>query len=177
MTSLLSALRELRTAFPGKDVPPETVALYARQLGDLPEADVVDAVYRIMRTSRFFPSLGEIREAAVAGGPVDGLAEMAWTEVLREVSRVGWNRGATWRGGVLYEPEQPSFVNPITEAAVQSLSWKMICQGEAAEVRSQFVWTWKNIAAGMVKRQAGGQSAIGLSAGPKAMAIGEGGEG
>jgi hypothetical protein len=175
MTTLLSALRELRTAFPGKDIPPETVALYARQLSDLPEADVVDAVYRIMRTSRFFPSLGEIREAAVAGGPVDGIAETAWTEVLREVARVGWNRGPIWQGGVRHEPEQPRFANPITEAAVKSLSWKMICQGEAAEVRSQFLWTWKNIASGTVKRQAGRQSVDALLPGRSVAAIQDGG--
>jgi len=152
MTGLQQALLELRLAFPQREVAVEALALYARQLGDLPEAEVVDAISRLIRTARFFPTVAEIREATVTGGGTEGLAEAAWTEVLREVSRVGWNRGPVFAGGRFHDPEQPRFTSPVTEAAVASMSWRLICHGEQAEVRSQFLWTWKNLATGLVKR-------------------------
>jgi hypothetical protein len=158
VTSLQQALAELRTAFPQRDVPVATLALYARQLADLDEAAVVDAVYRLIRTAKFFPTISEIREAAVAGGPMDGLAEAAWAEVRKEAARVGWNRGPVMRNRELVEAEAPVFANPITEAAVASMSWRLICLGEQAEVREQFLWTWKNLSSGLVKR---GQAADG----------------
>lgn len=158
MTTLAQALLELRLAFPQRDVPVETLRLYARQLDDLEEATAVDAVYRLIRTAKFFPTISEIREAAVTGGATEGLAEAAWAEVQREVSRVGYGRGRVLRGGEWIEPEAPVFTSPVTEAAVASMSWRLICLGEAAEVRSQFLWTWKNVATGLVKR---GQAADG----------------
>jgi hypothetical protein len=152
MTSMKQALLDLRLAFQQREVRVETLALYARQLGDLPEEEVVEAVYRLIRTAKFFPTVAEIREATVTGGATEGLAEAAWAEVQREVSRVGWNRGPVMAGGVLREAEQPRFTLPVTEAAVASMSWRLICLGDAAEVRSQFLWTWKNLSSGLVKR-------------------------
>lgn len=152
MTTLAQALLELRLAFPQREVPVETLRLYARQLDDLEEATAVDAVYRLIRTAKFFPTISEIREAAVTGGATDGLAEAAWAEVLREVARVGFNRGPVFHAGKFHEPETPRFTSPVTEAAVASMSWRLICLGEQAEVRSQFLWTWKNVATGLVKR-------------------------
>ena len=157
MTTLKQALLEMRTAYPNREIPVETMALYARQLTDLDEAAVVDAIYRLVRTSKFLPSIAEIREAAVAGGPTEGLAELAWAEVQREVRRVG-DHGAAhlrqFRGGVFVEPERPVFSSPITTAAVESVTWKLICHGDVAETREQFLWTWRNLATGMVKRGA-----------------------
>lgn len=155
MTTLKAALLELRLAFPQREVPVETMALYARQLADIDEASVVDAVFRLIRTAKFFPTVAEIRESAVAGGPTEGLAESAWAEVQREVRRVGFNQGQhlrVFRGGEFVEPEAPRFSSPVTTAAVESMTWRLICHGEQGEVRSQFLWTWKNLAAGMVKR-------------------------
>ena len=93
MTGLQQALLDLRLAYPQREVAVEALALYARQLDDLPEAEVVDAIYRLIRTAKFFPTVAEIREATVTGGATEGLAEAAWTEVRREVSRVGYGRG------------------------------------------------------------------------------------
>lgn len=152
MTGLQQALLDLRLAYPQREVAVEALALYARQLDDLPEAEVVDAIYRLIRTAKFFPTVAEIREATVTGGATEGLAEAAWTEVRREVSRVGYGRGRELRGGAWVEPEQPRFTSPVTEAAVASMSWRLICLGEATEVRSQFLWTWKHVATGLVKR-------------------------
>lgn len=163
MTTLRDALLELRAAFPLREVPTDTLALYARQLADLAEADAVDAICRLLRTARFFPTVAEIREAAVVGGPTEGLAEAAWTEVQREVRRVGYGRGREMRGGVWIEPAAAVFSSPVTEAAVASMTWRLICLGEAAEVRDQFLWTWKNLATGLVKRSQasdGGRAAL-----------------
>lgn len=151
------ALLSMRAAFPQREVPVSTLALYSRQLVDLDPAAVVDAIERLIRTSRFFPTIAEIREAAVAGGPTEGLAELAWAEVQREVRRVG-DHGAAhlrqFRGGVFIEPERPVFSSPVTVAAVESVTWKLICHGDPASVREQFLWTWKNLVTGLVKRGA-----------------------
>ena len=169
MTDLRQALLDLRTAFPGRDVPVETLALYSRQLADLPEAEVVDAVYRLLRTSKFFPTVAELREAAVTSGATEGLAEVEWTQVQREVRRVGWNRGPVMQGGELREAELPSFASAITAAAVESMTWRLICLGDAAAVREQFLWTWKNVATGLIKRRQavdGGRPALAAAGEP-----------
>jgi hypothetical protein len=160
MSAVKVALLQMRTAFPQREVPVETVALYARQLADLDEVAVIDAIERLIRTSRFFPTIAEIREAAVAGGATEGLAELAWAEVTREARRVGWNPTGRRYGGVRHEPEKPVFTSAITVAAVESLTWKLICHGEQAEIRDQFLWTWKNLATGMVKRGAAADGGV-----------------
>jgi len=159
---LAAALKTLRLAFPGGQATAETLVLYADRLADLDPADVVAAIDRLINTAKpkygnYFPSIAEIRELAVVGGTTDGAAELAWAEVLREVRRVGWNNRGFFRDGVHHDPPKPQFSSAITEAAVESVTWRMICLSEEPErVREQFLWTWKNLASRAIKQAANG---------------------
>src|SRR4051812_31715358 len=144
-----NALIEMRMAFPGATASSDTLKLYARKLADLDPDLLIAAIDRLVNTAQpkyhgYFPSIAEIREMVVAGGPTDGAAELAWAEVLKEVQRVGWNNKGYFANGVHHDPPKPSFSSPVTKAAVESVTWRDICLSEKrAEVREQFLWTWK----------------------------------
>lgn len=145
--TVLDALSDLNVAFGGKATP-ERLAIYVERLADLPEAQVIDGIERLMvsRTEGWMPTIGEIRQAATLGGAtLDGAAELAWTEVQQEVRRVGYGTHRRLIGGVWHDPEQPRFSSPITEAAVRSVTWKSICQDDSVKVRESFLWTWRHL--------------------------------
>jgi hypothetical protein len=162
MSRLVSELKLLAEAFEGRNVSLNRVTIYAEDLEDLPEDQVIDAILRLRRTSRFFPTISEIREATVAGQPTEGLAEMAWSEVLREAGRVGYGGGPIFRNGEFHEREKPRFSSPITEATVASVGWKAICHTEDARdqvfLRNQFLKTWDALASRTLKQAQTGQT-------------------
>lgn len=57
------SVASLRAAYPNANLPVETVAVYVAALDDLEPGDVAAAVAKIIKTSRFFPTVAEIREA------------------------------------------------------------------------------------------------------------------
>ena len=54
----------LKAAYPRQELPPETVAIYAEMLADLDAETATAAVKRAIQTSRFFPTIAEIRNVA-----------------------------------------------------------------------------------------------------------------
>lgn len=161
---IIAALSDIADAFPNARLHDGTLDLYARKLADLDPDLLIAAIERLINTTQpsyygYFPSIAEIREMVVAGGTTDGAAELAWSEVLREVRRVGWNPKGTFRDGVHHDPPKPTFTSPITQAAVESLTWRLICLSEQPEeVRKQFYFTWKNLAARMLKQAQNGET-------------------
>lgn len=72
------ALGALRDAFPRQEFPPASVAMYARQLRDLPGDMVLGAVERLIRRTAWLPSIAEIRRE-VADDEIDvPPAEVVW---------------------------------------------------------------------------------------------------
>jgi hypothetical protein len=72
-----------------------TMPTYQRMLEDLPDAVLEAAVLDCIATSRFFPTVAEIREAAanIVTDAVHATNEYdAWAEVKKAVSRTQW----TW---------------------------------------------------------------------------------
>lgn len=161
---LVNALVELRASFPGANANTETLNLYAKKLADLDVVTLVEAIDRLINTAQpkyhgYFPSIAEIREMVVAGGPTDGAAELAWAEVLKEVQRVGWNNKGYFANGVHHDPPKPQFSSPVTKAAVESVTWRNICLSEKPEkTREEFLWTWKNLASRMLKQAQNGDA-------------------
>ena len=60
--STAAGIAALSLAFPPSQFSEEKAAFYARMLRDLPEDMTVRAIERIIKRSRFLPSIGEIRE-------------------------------------------------------------------------------------------------------------------
>lgn len=60
--STAAAVAILRDAYPRQEFPDASVRLYVRMLDDLPGDEIERAVVRLIRRSRFLPSVAEIRE-------------------------------------------------------------------------------------------------------------------
>ena len=78
MTAMPEAVAILRAAYPRQDFPDATVALYVRYLADRDSAGVVRAVDRLIRRSRFLPSIAEILEEEAEERLALPSAEEAW---------------------------------------------------------------------------------------------------
>jgi hypothetical protein len=74
------AVTQLAEQF-GLEVTGPRIALYFRALEDLHLADVLRGLGVVSRRCRFFPSVAEIREAAL--GSLEDRALMAWQAMLR----------------------------------------------------------------------------------------------
>lgn len=115
-------------AYPAVPVSAKTTLVYESQLADLDFVTAQLAVDRLTKTSRFLPTIAEIRSVAVEiqHGP-KRLGAEAWGDVLAEIRRVG-----------VYG--LPSFTDPATGEAVRLMTWRGLCLGvnEAAD-RAKFV--------------------------------------
>lgn len=60
----LALVATLRAAFPRQQMDDATLRVYALDLADLDAATASEAVRTLRRTSRFFPTIAEIREGA-----------------------------------------------------------------------------------------------------------------
>jgi len=139
------AITELASAFPRQSVPEQTIRTYMAHLSDYPEPAVVNACRLAIRSCTFFPSVKELidlMDQTAAGDDASG--EIAWSEVQREVRRVGYQPMRVFRDGEFVQPSQPVFSSPLIAETVESVGWKLICLSDAPEeVRKQFVFTYR----------------------------------
>lgn len=70
----------------GKDFSDKSIDVYSVMLADLPYQEVQRAIVQLIATSKWLPSIAEIRLAAVEAGQQAPSAEEAWIEV-REAAR------------------------------------------------------------------------------------------
>ena len=116
----------LLAAFPSArvtgDTSSELSAAYERMLIDLDYAATNAAVGRLLATSKFLPSIAEIREATLAlmAGEQKPGGE-AWGAVLRALKREGVYRAP----GVDFV-----FSDPVTAECVAALGWAELCNSE-----------------------------------------------
>lgn len=114
----LAAMRRLFTAW-GHGTDLARVQVYAEALADLPAEQLDAAVAARIRSSdsRFVPTVAELRlcvaEQRTSLPPVD----LAWSEVLRAVSRYGRDRVPQWSA-------------PEVEQAVAAIGWRAICNSD-----------------------------------------------
>jgi len=117
----LEVLGVLAAAFPQFNLTKETGAIYSRVLADLPDEILQMAAVDCISKGRFFPSVSELRDAALAIR-TNSMAQLsafeAWDEVCRLIRDQG--HGST-----------PEFSHPWIAAAVrQSGGWVRLCMSE-----------------------------------------------
>ena len=115
------AVALLQAAYPGARMSESTTDLYERMIGEL-EFEVARAtIIRIIRSSKFLPTVAEILEAAadVAIGPVRSAMD-AWGDVAMAIRRIGYV-------GV------PRFEDPLVAECVQAMGWRSLCVGGSPE--------------------------------------------
>lgn len=118
----------LADAFPSARVTERTCQVYEAMLVDLDQSTAQRAVARLVATSKFLPTIAEIRAAVVDGqhGP-RRLGAEAYGDVLAEIRRVG-----TY--------DLPTFSDPLVAECVRQMGWEALCRGtnDAAD-RARFV--------------------------------------
>jgi hypothetical protein len=121
MTRTLSlSIASLRAAFPNANLPAETVAIYEAALADLDPADVERAVVARIKTSRFFPTVAEIRE------------QVAETNLALPGPIEAWNQACD---------SDPGERAPLVTEALRSIggSWAVRTSENPIAIRAQFL--------------------------------------
>jgi hypothetical protein len=146
-------LKLLAAAYPtqrqrmSRDDARAMAAVYIAGLADLDAARTRAAVGRLVKSSRYIPTIAEIRGAAVDvahGSRMAGGA--AWGECLRLIRRYGSHR---WPGSDF------TVSDPVLLATIRALGWPDLCQSDNAHAdRARFIELYDQLAAGERKEAA-----------------------
>lgn len=134
-TEVAKLVAVLLAAFPNAKASAQTSTVYETLLADLDADAAAAAVQRLIGTSRWMPTVAEIREAALAveGGERRAGGD-AWGDVLAEVHRTGRYR-------------RPRFNDPLVTRAVTAFGWENICDSENQVAdRARFVELYDQLA-------------------------------
>ena len=123
----IGILRQLFSAFPNTQVETETIAMYSKLLSDIPAEDLQVIVDQAVSTSRFLPTIGEIRDMHYGLKRIGQPSWVeAWSTVQSEMRRVG-------------SYSSPHFEDQLTQRVVKSMGWRTLCSSENASIdRAQF---------------------------------------
>lgn len=135
-------------AYPHRPLPPSSAAVYALALADVDFDGAKAAVMRLIQTSRWLPTIAEIREeVAKARVSLPG-AEEAWGVVRRAISRYGSYRS-------------PSFDCDEIDAAVDAIGWRELCLSEDHTAsRARFCAAFTTIASRRMHNELCGQHRV-----------------
>lgn len=129
--TVVQVLNFLLDAYPDKEVSAETMRVYLACLQDVDPTLLKTAVIRHVASSKWFPTVSELRESATAivmdaTGDLD--PNTAWGEVTKWFSKCG-------RWGV------PQFTSPVITQAVAAIGgWMYLCNSEnLAADRARFI--------------------------------------
>lgn len=135
----LKAVAVIASAYPHARFSEATVELWARMLGDIEGHSLALAVERLVATSKFCPSIAEVREAALGNEVAIGemTAGEAWAVVLDTISGTGYARA-------------PTFADPVVWRAVQCTSnWYDLCTSDVSDMpahRARFQQAYESLA-------------------------------
>lgn len=124
----ISCVAILAGAYTRHEITRENLETYSEMLRDLDFEATQGAVKRLICKNKFFPAISEIR-SEVANAACAGLlpAEIAWGEVLRQISKTGHSKIPTWS-------------NPAMKAAVDAVGWRNICLTDnETSTRARFI--------------------------------------
>ena len=119
-------LRAISGAYPTFELTDDRVSIYVKLLADLDAEALIAACQQHIATSKFPPTVAELREACASlTRPALPAWADAWGEVLDAIRRVGYLG-------------RPSFSHPLITQAVQGMGgWKMLCAMEISETATQ----------------------------------------
>ena len=123
----------------------ETLLLYERLLGDLPDAALRTAALRHIATSKWFPTVAELRTAAAEilnPSSAEQTAIEAWGDVVDTFSS-----GECYAGENLIKA--PVFNNPLTARSVTALGgWVHLCRSDNEPAdRARFIQVFEQLQA------------------------------
>lgn len=124
-------------------------AIYRRMLGDLGYPEANAAVERLLATSRFMPTIAEIRDAAhTATNGQKRAGGEAWGDVLKAIRRYGYMRSP----GTDF-----AFDDPLVHRCAASMGWSELCSSENATAdRARFIDLYDQVSANERQNQIAG---------------------
>lgn len=153
-------LSDLKRAYPRETITGDRLALYHRELVDLPPAVLAQAVSVVIRTSRYFPTVAELRAAAAEfalGLPTeaDALAQVE--------ARIRWARD---------QEGEPPPVHPLAASTLKLVGGYAAFRDadQPAVVRGQWLRLFREERARLLRSHAEGPPA--LPSGREARALG-----
>ena len=113
----------IRTYYPKENILPnkEAMALWYRELQDIPMPVAETALRKWVSTNKWSPSIAELREmaATVKNGEIPDWGE-GWEQVCKAIRKYG-----------SYEPRKAlDSLDPITRQCVERLGFKNLCMSE-----------------------------------------------
>lgn len=113
---------------------------YAQLTADIPEGVLAQAVKNVIKTSRYQPTVAEIRDEAgnilkAATRTKTPIPEEEWEMVLRAMAQIGPYRAPKWECDT-------------TAAAVKKIGWMTLCGADMSSLpylRGQFIETWNKL--------------------------------
>ncbi|AYO30828.1 hypothetical protein D2962_09570 [Biomaibacter acetigenes] len=120
-----------------RDMGP-TAMLWFEMLKDVPYKVAEKALFKILATAKYFPTVAEMREAIMEiTTPQTETAAEAWGEVERAIRLYGYYRQA----------EALASMSPRTAKVVKYMGWQEICLSEEpGVVRGQFLKMYEQVA-------------------------------
>lgn len=117
-----------------RDMKP-TAILWEKSLSDIPYDIAEKALIKVLSTSRFFPTIAEIREAAVQiTHPRTLDAIEAWSLINQAIRKYGYYR----------EKEGLESLPPEVAEMAKRFSWRELCLNENPDtLRAQFRMAWE----------------------------------
>jgi hypothetical protein len=120
-----------------KDMRP-TANLWLKLLGDIPYEIAENALLKVLSTAKYFPTVAEIREAAISLTTQETPSAIeGWGELMVAVRRHGY-----------YGAEAAlDSLSPITRKVAEMIGWAEICHCEEIDVlRGQFRMAYEQYA-------------------------------
>lgn len=127
LESVLKSLEPLVYAYQ-KDVKEGTFEAYVTYLADVPPEFIRAAVDELIKTSKWLPTVAEIREQARAlwmnsKGLEEETAEKSWIALLQMVRKHGF-----------VEPKREAFTSAAAYQAMRAVGWTAICMAKNNEL-------------------------------------------
>jgi hypothetical protein len=125
-SKIADVLALLVGSYPRQALGAATLNAYTVMLVDLDGDQAMRAVTELVATSKWFPSIAEIRERAAESTAGVPDFDQAWDEVQARIQDTG------------YGP-MPQWSSPALADSVRAIGWKTLCHDEnQATVRAQF---------------------------------------
>ena len=127
LESVLKSLEPLVYAYQ-RDVKEGTFEAYVTYLADVPPEFIRAAVDELIKTSKWLPTVAEIREQARAlwmnsKGLEEETAEKAWIALLQMIRKHGF-----------IEPKREAFASAAAYQAMRAVGWTAICMAKNNEL-------------------------------------------
>lgn len=135
---IVGILGILIAAYPNFDLKVETIRVYKEMLKDLDAHMLEQAALAHIATSKFFPSISELRDKVSSlverACQVPPAAE-AWGEVMQKIRTCGH---------ILYGGSVPEFSHPLIGRVVSYLGWNDLCLSENSIAdRARFIQAYE----------------------------------